>query len=86
MTLTRPVAEPPRILHAVPPTPLPHVLDDRQLTTLRLLADGLDTREIARCLCYSERTVKTVIGTVTERLGVRNRTHAVAHALRHGLI
>lgn len=77
---------PPRMLHVVPPTPLPHVLDARQLTALRLLADGLDTREIARHLCYSERTVKSIIGTITDRLGVRNRTHAVAHALRHGLI
>lgn len=73
-------------LHVVPPTPLPHALDARQLTALRLLADGCDTREIARHLCYSERTVKSIIGTVTDRLGVRNRTHAVAHALRHGLI
>ena len=73
-------------LRAVPPTPLPSVLGSRELMTLRLLADGCDTREIARHLCYSERTVKSIIGTVTERLGVRNRTHAVAHAIRYGLI
>ncbi len=74
------------LLRAVPPTPLPNVLAHRELMALRLLADGCDTREIARHLCYSERTVKSIIGTVTERLGVRNRTHAVAHAIRHGLI
>ena len=74
------------LLRAVPPTPLPSALGHRELMALRLLADGCDTREIARQLCYSERTVKSIIGTVTERLGVRNRTHAVAHAIRHGLI
>ena len=77
---------PPTVLRAVPPTPPPSVLGARELMALRLLADGCDTREIARHLCYSERTVKYIIGTVTDRLGVRNRTHAVAHAIRHGLI
>ncbi len=86
MPTTSTATQPSRILHAVPPTPLPQVLDARQLTALRLLADGCDTREIARHLCYSERTVKAIIGAVTDRLGVRNRTHAVAHAVRHGLI
>lgn len=74
------------LLRAVPPTPLPNALGTRELMALRLLADGCDTREIARHLCYSERTVKSIIGTVTDRLGVRNRTHAVAHAIRYGLI
>lgn len=85
MTVTSTIL-PPVVLRAVPPTPLPGLLGERELRALRLLADGCDTREIASHLCYSERTVKGIIGTVTERLGVRNRTHAVAHALRHGLI
>ena len=42
--------------------------------------------EIATELCYSERTVKNVIHEVTSRLRVRNRAHAVAFALREGLI
>lgn len=86
MTVTSTTLAPAVVLRAVPPTPLPGLLSDREVTALRLLADGCDTREIASHLCYSERTVKSIIGTVTERLGVRNRTHAVAHALRHGLI
>jgi DNA-binding NarL/FixJ family response regulator len=53
---------------------------------LRLVADGLDTTEVAGRLCYSERTVKNVLHDVTTRLRLRNRTHAVAYALRHGLI
>jgi DNA-binding NarL/FixJ family response regulator len=53
---------------------------------LRLLADGLDTSEIAHKLAYSERTVKNVVHDVTTRLQLRNRSHAVAYALREGLI
>jgi len=61
-------------------------LSDREITVLRLVADGLDTAEVANELFYSERTVKNVIHDVTTRLNLRNRTHAVAYALRQGLI
>lgn len=61
-------------------------LTEREITVLRLIADGLDTAEVADRLCYSERTVKNVIHDVTSRLRLRNRTHAVAYALRQGLI
>jgi len=53
---------------------------------LRLIADGCDTSEIANRLAYSERTVKNVLHDVTTRLQLRNRSHAVAYALRQGLI
>jgi DNA-binding NarL/FixJ family response regulator len=59
---------------------------DREVRVLRLLSEGCDTREIARRLAYSERTVKNVIADVTRRFGLRNRSHAVAFALRQGLI
>src|SRR4051812_43117028 len=52
---------------------------DRELRVLRLISDGCDTREIARTLCYSERTVKNVVQDLTRRLGLRNRSHAVAY-------
>ncbi len=61
-------------------------LSDRELDVLRLVAEGFHTAEIARKMAYSERTVKNVLHDVTARLGLRNRTHAVAYALRHGLI
>lgn len=61
-------------------------LTEREVKVLRLLADGFDTGEVGRQLFLSERTVKNVVHDVTSRLGLRNRTHAVAHALRHGLI
>jgi len=61
-------------------------LSERELDVLRLVADGLDTSEIAERLCYSDRTVKNVIHDVTTRLQLRNRSHAVAYAVREGLI
>jgi DNA-binding NarL/FixJ family response regulator len=61
-------------------------LTPREIDVLRLMADGLDTNEIASRLCYSERTVKNVIYGVTHRLKLRNRSHAVAYALRSGMI
>ena len=61
-------------------------LTQRELRVLRLLADGCTTREIAGELCYSERTIKNAIQALTTRLQLRNRSHAVAYALRQGLI
>ncbi|MFF7738333.1 MULTISPECIES: LuxR C-terminal-related transcriptional regulator [unclassified Streptomyces] len=61
-------------------------LTDREGDVLRLVAAGLDTREIAQKLSYSERTVKNVLHDVTHRFQLRNRSHAVAYAIREGLI
>lgn len=61
-------------------------LESREVDVLRLLADGLDTVEVAKRLSYSERTVKNIIHGVLSRLNLRNRPHAVAFALRNGLL
>jgi DNA-binding NarL/FixJ family response regulator len=61
-------------------------MSTREIDILRLVADGLDTAEIANKLCYSERTVKNALHDVTSRLQLRNRSHAVAYALKEGLI
>ncbi len=61
-------------------------LTEREIEVLRLVADGCDTAEIATSLAYSERTIKNVIHDVTARLNLRNRSHAVAYAVRQGLI
>jgi DNA-binding NarL/FixJ family response regulator len=61
-------------------------LSPREVDVLRLMADGLDTTEIAKNLSYSERTVKNIIYTITNRLHLRNRPHAVAYAMRAGII
>lgn len=61
-------------------------LAPREVDVLRLVAEGLDTGEIAAKLSYSERTVKNVMHGLTTRLRLRNRAHAVAYALREGYI
>lgn len=61
-------------------------LTEREAGVLRLLAEGLDTAEVGQRLFYSERTVKNIIHDMTSRLELRNRTHAVAYAIREGLI
>ena len=60
--------------------------DRRPCPVLRLVAEGLDTGEIARQLAFSERTIKSVLHDVTTRLQLRNRAHAVAFAVREGFI
>jgi DNA-binding NarL/FixJ family response regulator len=61
-------------------------LTEREIQVLRLIADGLDTGEVARQLAFSERTIKSILHDVTTRLQLRNRSHAVAYAVREGLI
>ena len=58
----------------------------RELSTLRLLADGKSNKEIAGTLGISERTVKTHLGHLFEKLGVTSRTEAVKVATRRGLV
>lgn len=59
---------------------------DREVDVLRLVVNGADMSEIARELAYSESTVKQVLQTLTTRLKLRNRSHAVAFALRSGVL
>jgi len=61
-------------------------LTPRELATLRLMADGKANKEIAVALGISERTVKTHLGHLFEKLGVTSRTEAVKIATRRGLV
>ncbi len=61
-------------------------ITSRETEVLRLVASGLSTKEIADKLCYSQRTVKSILHDVTNRFQLRNRSHAVAYAMREGLI
>ena len=61
-------------------------LTEREVKVLKLLAEGFDTVEVGHQLFLSERTVKNIVHDVTSRLNLRNRTHAVAYALKQGLI
>jgi DNA-binding NarL/FixJ family response regulator len=71
---------------SVPPSGSRGKLTRRQREILQLLADGGSTSAAARDLGLSEETVKTHTKNVLARLGARNRTHAVAIALRECLI
>jgi two-component system NarL family response regulator len=61
-------------------------LTPRELSALRLMADGKANKEIASALDISERTVKTHLGHLFEKLGVTSRTEAVKVATRRGLV
>jgi DNA-binding NarL/FixJ family response regulator len=58
----------------------------REIEILRLLAAGWNTTEIANKLDCSERTVKNLIFTILRKTKLRNRQHAVAYAIRTGVI
>jgi DNA-binding NarL/FixJ family response regulator len=70
----------------VPPQGSRGMLTKRQREILQLLANGESTTVAARELDVSEETVKTHTKHALARLGARNRTHAVAIALRECLI
>ena len=61
-------------------------LTPRELSALRLLADGKANKEIASELDISERTVKTHLEHLFAKLGVTSRTEAVKVATRRGLV
>jgi len=61
-------------------------LTPREMATLKLLADGKANKEIAVTLDISERTVKTHLAHLFEKLGATSRTEAVKVATRRGLV
>jgi two-component system response regulator DevR len=63
---------------------LPESLSSQQIVILRLVAQGLSSREIATQLYLSENTVKGYVQEILHRLGVKNRTEAVMVAVKQG--
>jgi DNA-binding NarL/FixJ family response regulator len=61
-------------------------LTPREMAALRLMADGRSNKEIANDLGIAERTVKTHLGHLFDKLGVTSRTEAVKVATRRGLV
>ena len=66
--------------------PRPGALTARERDVLTLVAHGLDVRAISERLALSPSTVKTHLRNALRRLGARNRAHAIAIAMRDGLI
>ena len=64
--------------------PLTEPLSSQQIVILRLMAQGLSSREIATQLYLSENTVKGYVQEILHRLGVKNRTEAVMVAVKQG--
>jgi two-component system NarL family response regulator len=64
----------------------PGSLSERELEVLRLVASGLTNKEVAARLYLSVETVKAHLETIYRKLGAGDRTHAVAVALREGLL
>ena len=60
-------------------------LTERELEIVRLVASGYKNKEVGQTLTISERTVKTHLTNVFQKLGVRDRVGLVMYALRHGL-
>jgi len=61
-------------------------LSERELTILRMIADGVTTQEIASQLFLSQASVKRSVRLIFEKLGVRNRSEAVSEAYKRKLI
>lgn len=65
--------------------PPPHGLSAREVEVLRLVAEGLNNREIGARLFVEEKTVKTHLHNIFDKIGVRDRTQAALYALQHNL-
>ncbi|WP_307841380.1 response regulator transcription factor [Streptomyces endocoffeicus] len=61
-------------------------LSEREAVVLRLMTDGLSNSEIAARMAVGPATVKTHVGAVLTKLGVRDRTQAVIAAYESGFV
>lgn len=77
-----------RVLDGPRPTMEPQLdlLSPREHEVLQLMAQGLTNRQIAARLWISEPTVKTHVSHILAKLEQPDRTQAIVHAMRHGLV
>ncbi len=62
------------------------VLTDREDQVLKLIAEGLSSREIARALTISVKTVERHRANILGKLDMRDRTQLTRYAIRAGLV
>lgn len=75
-----------RLMRALVARERPGSLSAREVEVLRLLALGHANKEIARDLAIAEKTVKTHVSRILDKLGVQSRTQAALYAGRVGLV
>lgn len=60
-------------------------LTDREVEVLKLIAEGLINKEIAKKLYISEKTVKNHVSNIFRKINVADRTQAAIYALKHNI-
>ncbi len=68
------------------PTTPKHDLTEREMEVLRLIAHGKSNKEIAEDLVLSEKTVKTHVSNILQKLHLSDRTQAAVYALRQKIV
>jgi len=71
---------------ADPAGPAGEALTPREREVLRLVVEGYANKQIARRLLITEKTVKTHVSSILQKLGVADRTAAAVLAIRQGLV
>jgi DNA-binding NarL/FixJ family response regulator len=71
---------------ATEPDQPPELLSERQREILQMIADGLSTKQVARQLGITQKTVHNHLNAIYRRLDTQSLTHAVLSAVRLGII
>ncbi|HEV8339011.1 MAG TPA: response regulator transcription factor [bacterium] len=74
-----------RLMREVRAPDSPETLTERETEVLRLVAQGMGNKQIARMLEIGEKTVKTHVSNILAKLGVQSRTQAALYAVEIGL-
>lgn len=75
-----------RLVREVRAPDSPESLTPREVDVLRLIAQGLSNKEIAASLTVSEKTVKTHVSSILQKLSLLSRTQAALYAVKIGLV
>lgn len=75
-----------KVMQAIELPARPADLTERETEVLRLVAHGAANKEIARCLGISEKTVKSHVASILDKLNLVSRTQAALFAVRSGLV